>query len=83
MEAFIGSIMAGTLVLTGKITNVWIRVEQPDLTDYIYEPGNIAVSDCGHQLWTYTVSILEFLWIFVSPYLVDGFSGAVGTQIYS
>ena len=82
MEAVIGFIMAGAVVLTGRVTNVWVLVEQCDLTDYIYEPGNITVSDCGHQLWTYTVSILDFFWIFVSPYLVDAVKGAVGTQIY-
>ena len=71
METFIGSIVAGTLVLTNEITNVWIQVEQPNLEDYIYDTGNITITDCGHQLWTYIASILDSLGNLVLPYLSD------------
>ena len=83
METFIGSIVAGTLVLTNEITNVWIQVEQPNLEDYIYDPGNITITDCGHQLWTYIGPILDYLSNSVLPYLIGAVSAGGLAQIYS
>ena len=83
MGIFVGSIVAGTLVLTNEVTNVWIQVEQPNLGGYIYDPGNITITDCGNQLWTYIASILASLGNLTLPYLVDvvGGGGFAATQM--
>ncbi len=75
MEALLGSIVAGTLVLTNEVTNVWIQFEQSNLGGRIYDPGNITITDCGHQLLTYIVSILDSLANLALPCLVDVVSG--------